>query len=470
MSAPRRGWEALNPTAQRALAIGGIGLAALALFGGVAVLMPEPPKPADKQAVIQHILTDSDPRSLGIDGLAAQLKQVAQRNEDLQRRFEALEAQQQRARLSDEERLRKFGEAQTSTTDSRIEALQNEIAALRRDPAKGPTVTPPAVPLATDTPASRSILPPAPAKPAAAGPSREDLDHLFEQPHPTPLYGGGTAAHPSAPAAPRNPLEIRVIRPAGATATPNLPATSLASLPSGSASGTDGSDVFVPAGTLLSGNLLNGLDAPTGKSARKEPFPVLARLKDEAILPNRFRADVRECFLVAAGYGDLSAERAYLRAETLSCVRDDGGVIEVPIDAYAVGEDGKLGLRGRVVSKQGQLLANALLAGFARGFSDAFGRNQVPVLLTGGMGALGSSTPFQRAFSDQAMEGGALKGAGYAMDRLAHYYMDLAENLFPVIEVDATRRIEFVVQRGTALKLAAPNRHRGRTVASRSGR
>jgi conjugal transfer pilus assembly protein TraB len=53
------------------------------------------------------------------------------------------------------------------------------------------------------------------------------------------------------------------------------------------------------------------------------------------------------------------------------------------------------------------------------------------------------------------MEGGTLKGAGYAMDRLAHYYMDMAENLFPIIEVDATRKIEFVVQKGTPLRLYA---------------
>jgi conjugal transfer pilus assembly protein TraB len=31
----------------------------------------------------------------------------------------------------------------------------------------------------------------------------------------------------------------------------------------------------------------------------------------------------------------------------------DGGAIEAPIDAYATGEDGKVGVRGRVVSKQG---------------------------------------------------------------------------------------------------------------------
>ena len=36
------------------------------------------------------------------------------------------------------------------------------------------------------------------------------------------------------------------------------------------------------------------------------------------------------------------------------------------------GEDGKAGMRGRLVSKQGQLLANALLAGVASGIGQAF--------------------------------------------------------------------------------------------------
>src|SRR3546814_6203967 len=55
----------------------------------------------------------------------------------------------------------------------------------------------------------------------------------------------------------------------------------------------------------------------------RSPFPSLIRIKNEAILPNRFRADFRECFLIAGGWGDLSSERAYLRAERLSCVRND---------------------------------------------------------------------------------------------------------------------------------------------------
>ena len=79
-----------------------------------------------------------------------------------------------------------------------------------------------------------------------------------------------------------------------------------------------------------------------------------------------------------------------------------------------------------------------------------------------------AATPFQRSLSEAGMEGGTLKGAGYAMDRLAHYFMDMAENLFPVIEVDAARAIEFVVQKGTQLKLHAGNDSRSRGLAGHS--
>jgi conjugal transfer pilus assembly protein TraB len=73
--------------------------------------------------------------------------------------------------------------------------------------------------------------------------------------------------------------------------------------------------------------------------------------------------------MILSGYGDLSSERAYLRGETFSCIREDGGVIEAQLDSYAVGEDGKAGVRGRLVSKQGQMVAKSLIAGFLGGAS-----------------------------------------------------------------------------------------------------
>ena len=434
-------WNRLDPRHRRYLVVGLIVTGALAIFTLMALMVPEPRKIGERKRVVKNLLTDADPRALGIEGLASQLRHMSQRNEELIRRIDSLENQEKQNRISEAERQRKYGDSGSQDTRAELNILKSQIKALRQSQQPG----------STGDAATRSqddILPGVTKKPESS-PASNNLDNLFDR--------SGAIKSPGT----KGGMEIRLIRTGFDSSTTkdkpvSTPSTASTGKPAGPQEDDDSHSVFIPAGTLLSGNLLNGLDAPTGKKARKEPFPVLARIKQEAILPNRFRADLRECFLIAAGYGDLSAERAYIRAETLSCVRQDGGVIEVPLDAYAVGEDGKLGLRGTIVSKQGQLMATSLLAGFAKGFSDAFGRVQVPVLMTGSAGSIGGSVPYQSNFNPMGMEGGGLRGVGFSMDRMAHYYMDLAENLFPVVEIDATRQIEFVVQRGTQLKLFNP--------------
>ena len=112
--------------------------------------------------------------------------------------------------------------------------------------------------------------------------------------------------------------------------------------------------------------------------AQKNPTPVVVRVKREAVLPNYASLDVRECFVMAAGYGQLSSERALMRAETLSCVRQDGNVIETSLDAYIVGTDGKVGIPGRLVSKQGQMIAQTLVAGTLGGMDALLSVAQMP--------------------------------------------------------------------------------------------
>lgn len=209
-------------------------------------------------------------------------------------------------------------------------------------------------------------------------------------------------------------------------------------------------ETFLPAGSIFSGTLITGLDVSCGKSSKKDPFPVLLRIKKEAILPNMYRADVRECFLIAAGWGDLGSERAYLRGERLSCIREDGKAIESKIDMYAVGEDGKAGVRGRLVSKTGALLSRALMAGFMQGFSQVFTKQPVAVIATG---QPGQTAPFQNMLSKNAMESAGLQGAGSALERLSKYYIDMAKDIFPVIEIDAGRAIDFVMISGKKLAL-----------------
>lgn len=198
-------------------------------------------------------------------------------------------------------------------------------------------------------------------------------------------------------------------------------------------------ETYTPSGSMIQGVLLTGLDAPTGQGAMKEPTPVLIRVKKESILPNRYLADFRECMIIAAGHGDLATERAMLRAENLSCIRTDRSVIDVKLQGWVVGNDGKAGVRGRLVSKQGAVLARASLAGLADGISQAFSGN------------IRGQVPGSGMDSGYAMESGAFGGASTAMDRIAKYYLDLADQMHPVVEIDAGREVTLVLVRGISL-------------------
>ncbi|GMQ49673.1 IncHI-type conjugal transfer protein TrhB [Vibrio sp. 10N] len=208
------------------------------------------------------------------------------------------------------------------------------------------------------------------------------------------------------------------------------------------------SEIYLPKGAMLTGVLITGVDAPTTSSAQEQPMPVLVRVKKEAILPNfRTLQEVRECFALMAGYGDLGSERAHFRGESITCVKDDGTVIEQSFASYAVGEDGKAGIKGILVTRNSTVLANTMMAGFASGLASAFNVTPVPVIATESNG----TQQYQDVFSPSAVQGGAAKGASRAMDKLADYYLKLADAMHPVIEVSAGRTVDMVITEGTTL-------------------
>jgi conjugal transfer pilus assembly protein TraB len=113
-------WSGLSPTAKRNLAVGSIGSVLLATIIALAWVSPEVAKPSSKQAVIQHILTDSDPRSLGIDGISAQLRDLLQKNDEQARRLAAIEEQQKREQQSDELRFKQWTSAEREAYEDKV--------------------------------------------------------------------------------------------------------------------------------------------------------------------------------------------------------------------------------------------------------------------------------------------------------------------------------------------------------------
>ncbi len=142
-------------------------------------------------------------------------------------------------------------------------------------------------------------------------------------------------------------------------------------------------DNTIPAGAFAKVVLLGGVDASTSIQASSDPRPVLLRLISPGTLPRKFRSDLEDCHALAACYGDLSSERVFMRLEKLTCVeRKTGEVLEMNVQGYVAGEDGRAGLRGRLVDRSTESLRNAMLGGFFSSVGNFLGQSRQPVVFS----------------------------------------------------------------------------------------
>ena len=164
--------------------------------------------------------------------------------------------------------------------------------------------------------------------------------------------------------------------------------------------------------------------------------------------------------------GDNTAdERARAASTSPDCHSiplGNGETVEMAIKGQAIGEDGKAGLRGRLVTKQGQLLANALFAGALSGIGRAFQQAATTSYSSG----LGTTQTIDPDKVGQAAIGG---GVGQAGTMLAQYYLKAADKLFPVIETDGGRTIELLVTKGAVYTGKADVREDYRGLLKRTG-
>ena len=204
--------------------------------------------------------------------------------------------------------------------------------------------------------------------------------------------------------------------------------------------------VYLPVG-MMEAVLLTGLDALVGNQAQSNPEPVLARVQTPAVLPNDVRANLKGCFVVGNGIGILAKERVDIRAVSLSCVDDsERTVIDQPIKGYFVDTDGKKGLSGNVVTRDGAIVGRA----FATGVLDGFGQVAQASAGTQSISPLGSTRIFD---TEEAVVAGVGQGIGNAAQTLSEYYLDLAKTVSPVIEIGTQKRAVLVIQEGVYLEI-----------------
>jgi len=209
--------------------------------------------------------------------------------------------------------------------------------------------------------------------------------------------------------------------------------------------------VYLPP-SFMEATLLSGLAAPTTSAGKNNPLPILMRIKDLAVLPNKVKANLKGCFLIAEGVGNLADERVHARLLTLSCIsRKGAAVIDQAVKGFIVDSDGKVGLKGMVTAKMGSMLARSALTGFLGGMGDAIDESSLTSSWSVATGAN------QKWFTDTDMKhitkAGVGKGISNAMKDLQKFYLQLAEQTMPVIEVGATKTVTAVISEGIMLKI-----------------
>lgn len=310
--------------------------------------------------------------------------------------------------------------------------------------------------------------PPVPPGEKGTGKSATDGNRLPDLPLPPPPQGyaargsggGSTTAYGTVPPPPGAPVPGPLGQPGMVQAGPpvetfgeiEVVSHDLKSGKDGKGNGDkdkkkDPADhIYLPP-SFMAATLLSGLDAPTSEGAKGNPAPVFIRIKELAVLPNRVKANLKGCFVIAEGHGNLATERAELRLVSLSCLdRKDNAIIDQKVKGFVVDADGKIGLKGTVVSKMGASIARSLIAGFFGGVGDAFKMSSA----TQAVSALGVT---QIVDPKQVVKSGVGGGISTAASELQKFYLELAKQTMPVVEVGATKNITLIISEGIELNI-----------------
>jgi len=250
-------------------------------------------------------------------------------------------------------------------------------------------------------------------------------------------------AAPTAPPAPPAPPTERQVGAIGA-------AVSAPAAEGGAANATSkkkaNRTIYLPPG-FMKARLLTGIDALASRDATSNPEPIMARVQAPAVLPNDVKANLAGCFVIGNATGSLAKERVEIQLVSISCVDfDEHAVVDQPIKGFFVDADGKKGLSGKVVTRAGATLARSFIAGTVAGIAQSVEGTFGNVSTS----ALGSVRTLD---AGDAAKTGIAGGLSRSSDKLTDFYLDLARQAGPVVEVGAAKDVVVVIQEGLALEI-----------------
>lgn len=209
---------------------------------------------------------------------------------------------------------------------------------------------------------------------------------------------------------------------------------------------------YLPPNSYAPARVIVGVDASAGVSSQTDPLPVVLRItgparsvmKNGKILTTR----ITGCVVNGAARGDLSSEKVYVKLAKMTCDQPGGRVAVSEVKGF-ISFAGKSGVRGRVVSREGSLISQALLAGIIGGFGRGFSANANSVFSGVTTNAAGERSKLS---GGDILGGGLGQGAGDAADTVSKYLIERAEQYQPVVEMPTGIDVEIVFLDGVFVR------------------
>ncbi|WP_103727280.1 TrbI/VirB10 family protein [Novosphingobium sp. HII-3] len=277
--------------------------------------------------------------------------------------------------------------------------------------------------------------------------------------------GGGAAADVSAPGAAAAaramgmggvaPMarsnEVKLVSFSGGPAGPTGDGKRIDSQGKQAAVYTD-SPNYLPPNSMAQAKVVVGVDAATNVRSQGDPLPVLLRITGPARSVfsdgKLLRTRVQGCMVNGAAYGDLSSEKVYVKLQRMTCPQPGGRYAVSEVKGF-ISFGGKVGLRGRVVSREGGLIGQAFLAGLAGGFGRGFTANTNSIFQGANVSVDGKR---EQLSTGDILKGGVGEGVSQAGDTVSNYLIERAEQYQPVIEMPTGADVEVVFLDGTFIR------------------
>ncbi|MGX7952944.1 TrbI/VirB10 family protein [Tsuneonella sp. HG249] len=209
---------------------------------------------------------------------------------------------------------------------------------------------------------------------------------------------------------------------------------------------------YLPPNSYAPARVIVGVDASAGVASQTDPLPVVLRITGPArsVMQNGkvLTTRIQGCVVNGAARGDLSSEKVYVKLARMTCDQPGGRVAVSEVKGF-ISFAGKSGVRGRVVSREGSLVSQALLAGIIGGFGRGFSANANSIF----SGVTTNADGTRSKLSPGDILGGGLgQGAADAADTVSKYLIERAEQYQPVVEMPTGIDVEIVFLDGVYVR------------------